>query len=131
MKYQKVGRKRPNPWGLHDMLGNVGEWVLDQYEPDFYQRCAAERIVIAPWNKATKQYPHAVRGGSWRDPALDLRCAARARSTADRKSSDPQLPKSLFWMRSCDFVGFRIVRPLVIPTAEAMHHYWNSGVERE
>ena len=47
------------------------------------------------------------------------------------KNLDPQFPKSLFWLRSCDFVGFRILRPLAIPTNEELRQYWNSGVERE
>jgi formylglycine-generating enzyme required for sulfatase activity len=130
-KYQKVGRKLPNAWGLHDVLGNVSEWVLDQYDEDYYRICAEKGAVLQPWNRATKLYPHSVRGGSWRDPVPDVHCAARGRSTSDWKAADPQLPKSRFWFRSCDFVGFRIVRPLALPTTEEMQQYWNSGLERE
>jgi len=130
-KYQKVGRKLPNAWGLHDVLGNVSEWVLDQYDKDYYQLCADQGTVVQPWNQAAKQYPQVVRGGSWRDPMPDICCAVRGGSTPDWKAADPQLPKSRFWFRSCDFVGFRIVRPLAVPTTEAMRQYWNSGVERE
>ncbi len=130
-KYQQVGKKKPNPWGLHDMHGNVWEWVLDQYDPDWYRKHAGQ-VLVDPWNRATKPYPHAVRGGSWEDddPAR-LRSAARRASSRDWKIQDPQLPKSIWYHTDAQFLGFRIVRPLKIPTAEEMYDYWNSGVEKD
>lgn len=130
-KYQKVGRKKPNPWGLYDMCGNVVEWVLDQYDPDYYQRCASSGSVVDPWNKATKPYPHSVRGGSWDDEAALCRSAARRGSDRAWKMQDPQLPKSIWYFSDAQWVGFRIVRPLKVPTPEQMQKYWSSGVERD
>ena len=127
-KYQKVGVKKPNPWGLHDILGNVTEWTLDQYDPGFYAKPPASN----PWNKAVKPYPHVARGGSWddEDPAK-LRAAARRASDNSWKIQDPQLPKSIWYHTDAQFLGFRVVRPLKTPTAEEMNAYWNSGVEKD
>jgi formylglycine-generating enzyme required for sulfatase activity len=127
-KYQKVGKKKANPWGLHDILGNVIEWTLDQYDPGYY----AQGATANPWNKATKPYPHVARGGSWddEDPAR-LRAAARRASDPTWKIQDPQLPKSVWYHTDAQFLGFRVVRPLKTPTAEEMHKYWNSGVEKD
>jgi formylglycine-generating enzyme required for sulfatase activity len=130
-KYQKVGKKKPNPWGLYDMYGNVTEWVLDQYDPDFYKKSAGQGTILEPWNKATQPYPHAVRGGSWDDEAVMCRSAARRGSERAWKMQDPQLPKSVWFFSDAQFVGFRMVRPLVVPTAEQMQKYWTSGVERD
>jgi len=130
-KYQKVGKKKPNPWGLYDMSGNVCEWVLDQYDPDYYKKFDPKVAVTDPWNKATKPYPHSVRGGSWDDDPPELRSAARRGSDRSWKQTDPQLPKSIWYFSDAQFVGFRIVRPLSVPSAAEMVKYWTSGVEKD
>jgi formylglycine-generating enzyme required for sulfatase activity len=127
-KYQKVGQKKPNAWGLHDILGNVIEWTLDQYDAGYYAHSPAAN----PWNKATKPYPHVARGGSWDDDdAAKLRVAARRASDPSWKIQDPQLPKSIWYHTDAQFLGFRIVRPLAIPTPAEMQACWNSGVEKD
>ncbi|HEV2391908.1 MAG TPA: formylglycine-generating enzyme family protein [Verrucomicrobiae bacterium] len=130
-KYQKVGKKKPNPWGLYDTYGNVVEWVLDQYDPGYYAQCAKSSLCVEPWNKATKPYPHSVRGGSWDDPAVMCRSAARRGSDRSWKMTDPQLPKSIWYFSDAQWVGFRIIRPLQVPTAEEMQKYWTSGTEKD
>ncbi|MDB6024866.1 MAG: hypothetical protein JWM68_1089 [Verrucomicrobiales bacterium] len=137
-KYHKVGKKKPNPWGLYDMHGNVAEWCLDQYDPNFYAQGKAASA--NPWNKATQPYPHVIRGGAWRafgeteksdaNGEFQLRSAAREKSDKVWKT-DPNLPPSIWYLDKAQFVGFRIIRPLKIPTADEMFHYWNSGVENE
>ena len=130
-KYQKVGKKKPNPWGLYDMHGNVSEWVLDQYDPDYYKTLKAAGVVTDPWNRATKPYPHSVRGGSWDDDDPILRSAARGQSDRDWKATYPQLPKSIWHLSDWQRTGFRLVRPLKVPSAEEMAKYWTSGVEKD
>ena len=124
-KYQKVASKKPNAWGLYDMLGNVMEWTLDQYAP--YKAAAAAN----PWVRATQPYPNAVRGGSWNDPA---RYAALCRSCGlgrIMETAGPQLPKSIWYETDAQWLGFRLVRPAKVPSAEEMFKYWNSGVEHD
>jgi formylglycine-generating enzyme required for sulfatase activity len=66
-----VGSKKPNAWGLHDMLGNVAEWTLDAYGP--YPRVEEDKD---PTGSATGS-SRVVRGGSWHGFPPALRCAAR------------------------------------------------------
>jgi formylglycine-generating enzyme required for sulfatase activity len=121
-KYDKVGTKKPNPWGLYDMHGNVAQWVLDQYVADFYKKEAGKKVVN-PLAPVKEEYPCAVRGGSWQDDAEMLRSAARRGSNKDWKKQDPQIPQSIWWMTDATFVGFRVVRPLRMPTEQEAKLY--------
>jgi formylglycine-generating enzyme required for sulfatase activity len=121
--YHKIGTKKPNAWGLYDMLGNVMEWTLDQYAP--YTAEPQEN----PWVRATAPYPHAVRGGSWKDEPAQVTCTARVASEPSWKMLDPQLPKSVWYMTNTEWLGFRLVRPAALPSAEDMYRAWNNGVE--
>jgi formylglycine-generating enzyme required for sulfatase activity len=121
--YHPIGTKKPNPWGLYDMLGNVMEWTLDQYAP--YTAAAQEN----PWVRSTASYPQAVRGGSWNDDETKVSCAVRVASHESWKRQDPQLPKSVWYMTDAQWLGFRLVRPAKLPTAEEMYRAWNNGVE--
>jgi formylglycine-generating enzyme required for sulfatase activity len=121
-KYHRVGRKKPNPWGLHDMHGNVAEWVLDQYVPDFYKQFVG-RTVKNPLSPGVQEYGRVVRGGSWDDEAPMLRSAARRYSVKDWKKQDPQIPQSVWYLTDAWFVGFRVVRPLRVPTPEEAKKY--------
>ena len=124
--YHKVGTKKPNPWGLHDMHGNVAEWTLDQYIPDYYGPFAGKLSKNA-WPVPTKVYPLAVRGGSWDDDPSALRSAARRGSNKDWKQQDPQLPQSIWYFTDALFLGFRVIRPLHEPTAEEKAKIWDAG----
>ncbi len=121
---QPVGHKAPNPWGLYDMHGNVWEWTLDRYDPEGYVHLDEDHN-RDPWAKPDAEYPRVVRGGSWSDPADRLRSAARRASSPDWKMLDPQLPQSVWYHTNAHWLGFRIVRPLEIPTPEEMYEYWN------
>ncbi len=128
-KYQKVGKKKPNPWGLHDMHGNVAEWCLDQYEPDYTR--FKDAVADNPWIKQTKPYPHVARGGSWDDEPEKLRSTGRRASGPEWKIQDPQLPKSIWYHTDAQFLGLRVVRPLKVPLPDELSKYWTSGVEKD
>jgi formylglycine-generating enzyme required for sulfatase activity len=118
--YHPVGQKKPNPWGLYDMHGNVSEWVLDQHDPKYYQQFAGDKLAAFPktYNVPSKIYGRVVRGGSWDDDPEGLRSAARFASTPDWKIQDPQIPQSIWYLTDALHVGFRVVRTPNAPTEE-------------
>jgi formylglycine-generating enzyme required for sulfatase activity len=106
----KVGTRKANPFGLHDLYGNVWEWTLDQYDEKTYERRAKNPLNIRPVNVPTAdKWSHVVRGGSWADKAEKLRSASRRISEENWMKHDPQEPRSIWWLTRLDVVGFRVV----------------------
>ncbi len=114
--YHKVGTKKPNAFGLHDMHGNVAEWVLDRYDAGFYGTLS-DAVNTDVLNASNAAWPHVVRGGSFDSDPDRLRCAARRASQASWQAKDPQQPRSIWYLTNAAFVGLRVVRPLREPTA--------------
>jgi len=124
--YERIGTKNPNPWGLYDMHGSVMEWCLDQYRADAYARWKGDPVVD-PLTRPETLYPRVARGGSWYDAAGELRSARRIFSDPTWQVQDPGPPKSLWHLTDAHWLGFRIVRPLAVPSLDEMIFAWNNS----
>jgi formylglycine-generating enzyme required for sulfatase activity len=128
----KVGEKKPNAWGLYDMIGNVAELVLDEYREDGYEAHGGKTVAAADAVAWPTEYDNRVcRGGAWDDFEEDCRCAKRrATEGEDWKTEDPNEPKSPWWYadKPTLSIGFRIIRPLAPPTEEDLKKTWDPAV---
>ncbi len=84
-KTHPVGGKQANAFGLFDMHGNAGEWCL------------------------VEDGKHYLMGGSFEENARRLRCVTRREPSRMWNASDPQIPRSIWWLADAPFAGFRVV----------------------
>ena len=92
-----VGLKKPNPWGIHDMHGNVMEWCNDVYGKDYYAQ-APQKHPRGPAEDPKSTF--VLRGGAWNRSAHACRSAYRTSEypgQADACAAHPD-------------IGFRCVR---------------------
>jgi len=80
---RKVAQKSPNAWGLYDMFGNVWEWCQDWYGEYPAEPVDCVEDPIGP----TEGTRRVLRGGSWVNPAQNLRSACRLRSAPGFRDS--------------------------------------------
>jgi len=79
-----VKLKQANPWGLHDMLGNVWEWTQDHWHAN-YEGAPTDG---SSWEDAEAGAFRVLRGGSWGNFARGMRSAYRFRARPDCRDDD-------------------------------------------
>lgn len=79
-----VGLKKPNPWGLYDIYGNVGEWVQDEYHISYKGAPVNGRAWENPFPSVSTPV-RVRRGGGWNGNAGCCRSAERLFAAQDKR----------------------------------------------
>jgi sulfatase modifying factor 1 len=90
----KVGSYPANPWGFHDMQGNVVEWCRDWYHTKLPGGKDPDLSLVKGTKNRDGTYSRSRRGSAWVDDGWVCRCAFRQRFEPERRY---------------DHIGFRIV----------------------
>ncbi len=106
-KTQEPENVEANPFGLKNMLGNAAEYCSDWYAEDAYEKL--KDGAVNPKGPASGE-ERVIRGGTFKSNVGEIRSAARdfTKSEAWMKT-DPQMPKSIWWLSDCNYIGFRVV----------------------
>ncbi|WP_197529222.1 formylglycine-generating enzyme family protein [Aeoliella mucimassa] len=127
-----VGEKQANEYGLHDMIGNVAEWVIDEYDEDLER---PDKPVLS-WEEAIRwaetNDSRVCRGGLYDSVAEDCRVTSRFYSEElNWKANDPCAPLSPWWYTDypANGVGIRLVRSYQPLSTELIQRFWEPESE--
>jgi len=101
-----VGEKKPNPFGLFDMHGNVWEWCWDWFDASYYNNTS---IQIDPRGPKTGE-ARVFRGGAWDNSAIRVRSALRRRLASAERFFSSALHRRFALPERFFSIGFRLAR---------------------